>query len=123
MIKCSICGKEFDKPHYDRPYNDVCGSDCFAEKLWRIREDKYLKGAPFIIIDGNMYTDGGYRKNATHSFLGFSGREFKIRMNNGNEIVTNNLWHGGDIPENHRSILSDNAKFVVDVDDLESRNY
>ena len=112
MIVCEICGKEFDKLRYYDPFDDVCGSDCFAEKLWRIREKEYLDGKPFIIIDGRMYTDGGCRKNTSRSLLGFSGAEFKIKMNDGTEIFTNNLWHGGDIPENHRDILCDNAVFV-----------
>lgn len=112
MIVCEICGKEFDKPHYYEPYNKVCGSDCFAEKLWRIREKEYIDGKHFIIIDGCMYTDGGYRENERSSFLGHSGRKFTIKMNDGAEIFTNNLWCGGDIPENHREILCDNAVFV-----------
>lgn len=113
MIECCICGKEFDKPHYYEPFADVCGSNCFGEKLWRIREQQYLNGSPFIIINGRLYTDGGYVKNPeSTSFLGFGGEHFNIRMNNGTEIFTNNLWHGGDIPENHREILCDNAVFV-----------
>lgn len=109
---CSICGKKFDKPNYSKPFNDVCGSDCFSEKLWRMREVDYLNGTPFIIIDGCMYTDGGYKKTNHTQFLGFGGREFNIRMNDGTEIFTNNLWCGGNIPENHRKILCDNAVFV-----------
>lgn len=113
MIVCEICGKEFDKPQYCSPYNKVCGSECFGEKLWRIREKEYLNGRPFIIIDGCLWTDGGYKKNTRSSFLGCSGREFTIKMNDGTEIFTNNLWCGGDIPENHREILCDNAVFVT----------
>ncbi len=108
---CSICGKEFDKPRYSHPF-DVCSSDCFHEKLWGIREEEYLKGKNFIIIDGNLYTDGGYKNNAKSSWLGHSGREFNIKMDDGTKIFTNNLWHGGQIPENHRKILYDNAVFV-----------
>lgn len=112
MIICSICGKEFDKPHYWEPFDDVCGSDCFGEKFWRMREQEYLNGKPFIIINGSLYSDGGYKKTSNTSSLGFGGREFNIRMNDGTEIFTNNLCHGGDIPENHREILCDNAVFV-----------
>ena len=109
---CSICGKEFEKLHYNTPFNDVCSSECFEEKLWRMREEGYLKGEPYIIINGNLYTDGGYKKNVKSSWLGYSGREFNIKMDDGTEIFTNNLWHGGNIPENHREILCDNAVFV-----------
>lgn len=109
---CSICGKEFDKSHYYEPFNDVCGSDCFGEKLWIMREKDYLNGKSYIIINGNLYSDGGYKKNEKSSYLGHGGREFNIKMKDGNVIFTNNLWHGGEIPENHREILCDNAIFV-----------
>ena len=110
---CCICGKEFEKPGYGKPFDSVCGSECFGEKLWRIREQEYLDGKPFIIINGCLYTDGGYVKNPSNpSWLGHSGREFNIKMHNGTEIFTNNLWCGGDVPENHRESLCDNAVFV-----------
>lgn len=122
MIICSICGKEFDKPHYYKPFDDVCGSYCFEEKLWRIRENQYTNGKPFIIIDGCLYTDGGYVKNPTYpSHLGHSGREFNIKTNDGAEIFTNNLWCGGDIPMNHREILCDNAVFITKNNDSVNR--
>ncbi len=113
MITCCICGREFEKPQYCSPYNDVCNGKCFGEKLWRIREKEYLDGRPFIIINGCLWTDGGYKQNTRSSFLGCAGREFTIKMNDGTEIFTNNLWCGGDIPENHREILADNAVFVT----------
>ena len=109
---CGICGKEFEIVRYGKPFEDVCSSECFCEKLWRIREKEYLDGKSYIIINGSLYTDGGYKKNERRSLLGHSGREFNIKMNNGIEIFTNNLWNGGKIPENHRDILSDNAIFV-----------
>ena len=112
MITCCICGKEFDKPRYYKPFDKICSSECFQEKLWRARENEYLNDKAFIIIEGCLYKDGGYKKTKNTSILGHSGREFKIKMNNGVEIFTNNLWCGGDIPENHRKILCDNAVFV-----------
>lgn len=109
---CSICGKEFEKSHYYKPFDDVCGSEYFIEKLWRMREEDYLNGKPYIIVNGNLYNDGGYKKNEKSCYLGHSGRVFNIKMNDGTEIFTNNLWHCGKIPENHREILSNNAVFV-----------
>ena len=113
MIKCEICGREFEKANYNKPYDKVCSSDkCFGEKLWKVREEEYLNGKPFIIIDGHLWSDGGYKKNEERRYLGCSGQEFTIRMNNGTEIFTNNLWSGGIVPESHREILADNAVFV-----------
>lgn len=115
MIICEICGREFQKPCYYPPYDKVC-MECFGEKLWREREQEYLEGASYIIIDGNLYSDGGYKKNPSrYEFLGHGDRIFKIKMNNGTEIVTNNLWCGGEIPETHRDILCDNAKFIKNL--------
>lgn len=108
---CCICGKEFEKSRYSKPFDYVCSSECFGEKLWRMREEEYLNGSPYIIINGNLYNDGGYKKNEKSCYLGHSGRVFKIKMNNGTEILTNNLWDGGKIPENHREFLCDNAVF------------
>lgn len=113
MNTCCICGKQFEEPHYYKPFDDVCSSECFSEKHWSIKEKEYLDGRPFIIINGCLYSDGGYVKNPRKtSLLGCSGREFKIRMHNGTEIITNNLWCGGSIPENHRDVLCDNAVFI-----------
>lgn len=108
MVTCVICGKEAEK----MPFEDVCSMECFTEKFWREKEEGYLNGVPYIIVDGNIYKDGG-RKNPKGSCeLGFSGAEFNIRMNDGTEFSTNNLWHNGKIPENHREILKDNAIFI-----------
>lgn len=111
-MKCEVCGKKFDKVKWHKPFNLCCSSECFSRKLWDIRAEKY-KQDPFIIIDGCAYSDAGYVKHPKpYQFLGFDGREFNIRMNDGTEIFTNNLWFGGNIPESHRALLPDNAVFV-----------
>ena len=58
-----------------------------------------------------MYTDGG-KSDSPNSMKGFSGRKFKIQMNDGKVIETDNLWCGGDIPDSHRDRMPDNAKFM-----------
>ena len=113
MKICSICGKEFEKSNWYKPFDDVCSSECFNEKFWLTKEQDYLNGISFIIVDGQLFKDAGYKENPKNGdVLGFDGREFKIKMNDGTEIFTNNLWFGGKIPENHRKILKDNAVFV-----------
>lgn len=109
---CSICGEEFDKSKWYAPFQDVCSTECFTEKLWRIREEEH-KESPYIIIDGVLYSDGGNVENPkSKSFLGHGGREFTIERNDGTIIRTNNLWCGGGIPSDHREVLKDNAKFI-----------
>ena len=112
MKICCICGKEFEKSKWYKPFDLVCDTECFHEKLWQDREKEHIE-KPFIIIDGVMYSDAGYVKNPRDSsFLGHGGRMFHIQMNDGTTISTNNLWCGGSIPEKHREILSDNASFI-----------
>ena len=112
MKICCICGKEFEKSAWYKPFDLICSQECFFEKLWQDREKEHMK-KPFIIIDGCMYSDAGYVKNPrTRALLGHAGREFTIKMNDGTTIFTNNLWCGGSIPENHREVLCDNAVFI-----------
>lgn len=64
----------------------------------------------FLIIDGWLYSDGGKSSAPSHC-LGFGGAKWKISKD-GKEWETNNLWSGGTIPEEFRSRLPDNAKFL-----------
>lgn len=109
---CSICGKEFEESRWSAPFQDVCSSECFSEKLWMMREEEH-KMSPFIIIDGVMYSDAGNVENPKDKWLlGHGGRVFKIQKDDGTVFSTNNLWCGGCIPSNHREVLKDNAKFI-----------
>jgi len=45
---------------------------------------------------------------------GFGGAEFKIKFKDGRTVVTQNLWSVGDIPEEYRNALPDNAKFIYE---------
>ncbi|MBI9031195.1 hypothetical protein JEZ13_04180 [bacterium] len=79
----------------------------FSEKVDKLNSDGKKK---IIIVDGTVYTvcpdvDGGFK--------GFGGAEFKIKMNDGREIVTRNMWCGGNITLDHwRDLLPDNAVFL-----------
>jgi hypothetical protein len=44
-------------------------------------------------------------------FYGHGGREFRIRLASGEVVNTNNLWHGGQIPERFWNRMPDNATF------------
>jgi len=52
------------------------------------------------------------RKLPFGNFLGFGGSEFRIRFFDGREVVTHNLRHNGEIPQDYRAMLPDNAEFV-----------
>lgn len=107
-MKCIICGKEINKSLYS---NEVlCSSECFYENFWNDCLDDSA-----IIINGMCYHDGGRRPDGYQGFIGFGGREFCIKMNNGEVIRTNNLWSNGIVPENRN--IKDNAVFVHTLQD------
>ena len=102
-MKCCICGKEIERSLYS--HSVLCSEKCFDIHFWNeiVKEkDQHL------FINGKSYKDGG----TSTSFLGFDGRRFHIRKFDGTEIVTNNLWCQGEIPEEYRDILQDNAEFL-----------
>ena len=104
-MKCSICGKEFEKQMFSG--RDVCSPECFEKDYWK----RALSEDNFIVINGVYYSDAGFVENPKNtSFLGCSGRLFKIRMNDGREFVTNNLWVAGPIPKEYN--VPDNATFL-----------
>lgn len=45
-------------------------------------------------------------------FRGHGGTRFTIRFHDGREVATRNLWSQGDIPEEWRAELPDNAVFM-----------
>ena len=46
-------------------------------------------------------------------FKGFDGRKFKITYLDGSEVHTSNLWHQGIIPEEFRSLFTNNVSSVT----------
>jgi len=59
------------------------------------------------IINHNHYIIGD-SKGATK---GMSGAKHKIHFFDGWTVETDDLWHQGEIPEEFRGVLEDNAKF------------
>lgn len=103
-MKCEICGKEIEKSSY--AHADLCSSpECFKTHSWNERLDETA-----IIIDGECYHDGGNNPHEKEKYLGFGGTHFKIQMNDGTVIETNNLWYGGKVPEDRH--VKDNAVFI-----------
>lgn len=107
MMKCSICGKEFEKPAYGGNYSTICSSECFRKAFW---QEKVDRKDDYLIIEGVCYYVGD--ENDKGSFRGFSGRKFYIRKRNGQLLKTTNLWCQGDVPDEFRDELRDNAEFV-----------
>ena len=102
-MKCEICGKEIEKSQYANGV--ICSSKCFTIDFWNeCLDDKA------IIIDGRCYHDGGKKPCNYGGFLGFGGRVFNIKMNDGTIIETNNLWYNGVVPPERN--VQNNAEFL-----------
>lgn len=102
-MKCIICGKEIERSMYS--HKPLCSSECFDEDFWNT-----VLNDEAIIIDGVCYHDGGCNETVHSSLLGFGGKEFIIKRNDGTIIRTNNLWHNGTVPANRN--VEDNAVFI-----------
>jgi DNA-directed RNA polymerase subunit RPC12/RpoP len=103
---CPSCGKSFERRHTPESY---IGNNCFDCSFWLGKTDypDYMKNHQ-VIINGQHYLF-----HDTDSFIkGFGGRRFKIQFFDGRIIETNNLWFQGEIPDQFRSILQDNAVFL-----------
>lgn len=65
-----------------------------------------------LIINSCMYSDGGY-SNEPDRFLGYGGRKFKYkRYDSDEEVLTNNLWNGTELPEYLLDFMPDNAEWI-----------
>lgn len=69
---------------------------------WQIRDSERvvrIKGQHYIIGDPN------------DDVKGHGGRKFIINFNDGRVVVTDNLWHQSNVPEDFALVLADNATF------------
>ena len=87
------------------------------DRYWQKRVDKRVHEHGEHIIIGTecyfLHTNEPIAKRGDGP-LGFSGYEFKIRMFDGRNYVTNNLWGNGEVPPRFRDKLPPNAEFVKD---------
>lgn len=116
MVKCVICGKEIEKSKY---YDTIlCSSECFSTNYW----NEYAKDMGYrnVIIDGKAYyINSFYSENDDRksSWKGFSGRKFTIKKHSGEIVITEDLIFNGDIPDNFKEIIKDNAEFIKPEED------
>jgi hypothetical protein len=110
-MKCIICGKEMERSSYLNA--DLCSSVCYTKHYWleKIQNKNSLRQ---VIVNNVMYYIGDENSNST--FRGFDGALWLIKFNDGRKIRTTNLWHNGEIPEDYRSELPNNASFVKATD-------
>ena len=114
-MNCKYCNEESELEHI-QPAADLYPvmrdeQLCFSCAFWEVHARNHEKGDDAIIVDGDRYHDAG-NTDKRGGFMCHGGRKFKIKMDDGRIIETNNLWHQGDIPEFFRERLKDNAIFV-----------
>lgn len=82
----------------------------FTKKYW---EDLIERDIPNrLVINGVHYVHNGMSKS---KYRGMGGSEYTIKLNGGAIVKTNDLWHQGDIPQEFRDELPDNAEFVKEL--------
>lgn len=104
---CKVCGQEFTKRLFN---DDICSIKCSSVDYWN---ERVKNKDDFIIIDGKCFHDSGNVADNSYSYsLGYGGNRFWILFNDGRTLTTNNLWWNGNIPEEFRNALPDNARFI-----------
>lgn len=113
-LRCNDCGKlSPDHTNYiqDRITEIMKEKQvCFRCATWLWHLELNAAGRNFAVIEGHHFV---LDKHTDVAILqGSGGSLFKIRFNDGREVLCDNLWHQGEIPENFRDRFPDNAKFV-----------
>lgn len=94
---------------------------CFGcDFYWRFLNDPVKRPnrhhhSTAVIANSHIYTDGGNVENSGRDtrYLGFGGHKWHFRMLDGSrEWTSNNVWHGGEIPEIWRKEIPDTAEIV-----------
>ena len=108
---CKRCGKR-EKNDWMPKCAERLGRDqhCFTCDFWQRKLDNIDK-ANVARIKGQHYTICK-EIDAPDDWKGHGGREFRIRFSDGREVITTNLMHQGEIPENWKDDLPDNAVFI-----------
>lgn len=114
-VNCKLCGKPSDPQEYENSrIREIMEEQnvCFNCALWlwhhELDQNDPNRQGRVAIIDGTHWLIGdgkGFVK-------GCCGTEQRIRFKDGREVVTDDLWCQGDIPEHFRHLFPDNAEFV-----------
>lgn len=118
LPSCRRCSRPFSTKTWCKPYPEVLTREnlCFSCYHW-MNEAIPKYGQPGkVVIGRNVYSFDPKRPMVAirndGQFYGHGGREFHIKLKATGEIVkTNNLWHGGQIPDRFAEEMPDNATF------------
>ena len=99
VLRCKSCGRFMS---HTRHIGEYCCDRCFKKGFWKEHLDDTA-----IIINGICYH---IDSESLTGFKGHDGRKIKIKMNDGRQIETCNLWSNGIVPKEYYK--GDNAKFM-----------
>ncbi len=112
---CKECGA-IEFAGYVNEKDLIDKQQCFNCNLWIKRSGEIKDNTLIVMRNGKMdfLSDGGAQPPGTGG-LGFGGAKWKYYKlgETENIIETNNMWHGGDIPEHLHSLFTINA--VIEV--------
>jgi hypothetical protein len=112
---CKMCGTIYSADYIEPTRTELIErGECFFCNFWYNLSVKDKTGDP-VIINKSHYQVGP-DDDSPESWKGHGGRLFKIQMNDGRIVETNNLWSQGDIPdhiiEHCGEVFHDNAVFI-----------
>lgn len=110
-LYCSICGAP-DNANYNIRKEMLEQKLCFTCHFWQDKIRWRSEGNPKAAVINGQHNMIEPDESGDRRWSGCGGREFKIKFNDGRQVVTHNLWHQGSIPERFRNVLTDNAVFV-----------
>jgi len=110
--KCIKCGAE-KANYFVVNENGYTGNMCFDCHFWMEKihyvnnDDKMDNGEQVIRCNGVHYS---IKLEDANGFRGFNGAKFRFKLLKDNSIIeSSNVWHQGDIPEEFKKELPDNA--------------
>lgn len=113
--KCEICKREIEKSSYMHAV--LCSSECFDRHFWNekvswmLAGDVTEDGGIVVRCQGVHYVIESETSNS--GFRGFSGHKliwkFLQGPHKGKVILSTNVWCQGDIPQDYKDVLTDNA--------------
>jgi hypothetical protein len=109
---CRECGDVLNDGYMEPHKTEIrTRQTCFECCVW-LHYVETGADSTHAVIQGHHYVVKPDKPNAYQGSLGHGGAEFRIRFNDGREIVTHNLWAQGSVPARFRERLPDNAVFL-----------
>lgn len=112
-MNCRICSKVIDFDYFHKEQLEKRQLCVTCDFWW----DKVEMRANGDLCEGNRVARVRYNHYIIYPDnpsgpQGFGGRPHTIKFEDGEEVVTCNLWHQGEIPKWFRAQLPNNATFV-----------